>query len=349
MESTGAINGWVAGLPATELTLNFPGFLNHYCTYFDHRYAEQGLAMLASLASFEKKAVVWVLALTEECEAILKKISPPLVRVVPLRQLLAQQPALRKVRPKRGPVEFYFTASPVFVRSCLEKVPAGEILTKLDADLYFYESPALLHRLERNHSIIITPHRFSPPLQDRVLFGKFNVGWVSLRNDRIGRKCARDWEKQCLEWCHDYPEPHRYADQKYLDAWPNNYPKVKVLGHPGANLANWNVGEAGLSWDGRRVLVQGQPLVFYHFSGLRRLTKRVFDPQWSANALRPCAVLAHKVFPPYLKALQTAQTKIGGHALATGSLRYGEKAKGNHPPGFWKLLRRILRGDYFRV
>lgn len=323
--------------------------MNHYCTYFDHRYAEQGLAMLASLASFEKKAVVWVLALTEECEAILKKISPPLARVVPLRELLAQQPALRKVRPKRGPVEFYFTASPVFVRSCLEKVPAGQILTKLDADLYFYKSPALLHRLERNHSIIITPHRFSAPLQDRERFGKFNVGWVSLRNDRIGRKCAQDWENQCLEWCHDFPEPRRYADQKYLDAWPKKYPKVKVLGHPGANLANWNVGEVGLSWDGRRVLVQGQPLVFYHFSGLRRLTERIFDPQWSHTALRPCAVLVNKVFRPYLSALQKAKSQMGAPATATGSLRYGENTKGKPPLGFWKQLRRILRGDYLRI
>lgn len=323
--------------------------MNYYCTYFDHRYAEQGLAMLASLASLEKKAVVWVLALTEECEAILKKISPPLARVVPLRELLDQQPALRKVRSKRGPVEFYFTASPVFVRACLEKVPARQLLTKLDADLFFYESPAFLHRLERNHSIIITPHRFAAPLQDRVRFGMFNVGWVSLRNDRIGRKCAEDWEKQCLDWCHDRPEPRRFADQKYLDAWPKKYPKVKILSHPGANLANWNVREAGLSWDGRKVLVQGQPLVFYHFSGLRRLTERIFDPQWSHTAVRPGAVLVNKVFRPYLKALQKAQSQMGSPATATGSLRYGENGRSRHPVGFWKCLRRILRGDYLRV
>lgn len=349
MESTGAANGWLAGLPAPELTANFPFFLNHYCTYFDHRYAEQGLAMLASLASFEKKAVVWVLALTEECEAILKKITPPLVRVVPLRQLLAQKPALRKVRSKRRPVEFYFTVSPVFVRLCLGKVPAGQILTKLDADLFFYESPALLHRLERNHSIIITPHRFSIPLQDRERFGKFNVGWVSLRNDRIGRKCAQDWEKQCLEWCHDFPEPQRYADQKYLDAWPKKYPKVKVLGHPGANLANWNVREKGLSWDGRRVLVQGQPLVFYHFSGLRRLTNRVFDPQWAHTASRPSAVLVQRVFRPYLHTLQKTRKKLGTLPELTGSLRYGEDRKKIPPISFWKQFRRIVRGDYLRV
>jgi len=305
--------------------------------------------MLASLRSFEKSAVVWVLALSDECERILKRISLPLIRIVPLRELLVYQPALRKIRRKRGPVEFYFTASPAFARMCLKKVPAKQLLTKLDADLYFYESPSLIHRLGKNHSIIITPHRFSSTLQERERFGKFNVGWVSLRNDRVGRKCAQDWEKQCLEWCHDFPELHRYADQKYLDAWPKKYPQVRILENSGANLANWNVGEADLRWDGRRVLVNGKPLIFYHFSGLRRMTERIFDPQWGQTSLRPSGVLLRKVFHPYLQALQKTRKQIGILPTEFGSLRYGGEAKKVIPMGFWKRLRRILRGEYLRI
>ncbi|NDC80450.1 MAG: hypothetical protein EB090_04165 [Verrucomicrobia bacterium] len=322
--------------------------MSFFCTYFDHRYAEQGLAMISSLTRFEKKAVVWVLALTEECEALLLKMALPAIQVVPLRVLLKKRPALEKVRNRRGVVEFYFTANPVFVRFCLEKIPTNQLLTKLDSDLYFYQSPRLIRKREEGHSVVITPHRFPARLRDRERFGKFNVGWVSIRNDRAGRACARDWERQCLDWCHDRPEPGRYADQKYLDAWPSRHQRVKVLKYPGANLASWNVGEADLSWDGSKVKVNGEPLVFYHFSGLRRMTDRVFDPQWSQNDLKPSRILVQRVYRPYLAALQAARKSIGVTGESAESLRYGETGKKTSPPGFWKRWRRVLRGDYLR-
>jgi hypothetical protein len=117
------------GITCAGTDANFPFFLNHYCTYFDHRYAEQGLAMISSLIRFEKKAVVWVLALTEECEALLQRVALPAIAVVPLRVLLKESPDLEKVRNRRSVVEFYFTANPVFVRFCLEKVPKNQLLT----------------------------------------------------------------------------------------------------------------------------------------------------------------------------------------------------------------------------
>ena len=320
--------------------------MSFFCTYFDHRYAEQGLAMISSLTRFEKKAVVWVLALTEECEALLHKIALPSIQVVPLPALLKKRPALEKVQNQRGPVEFYFTANPVFVRFCLEKIPKNQLLTKVDSDLYFYQSPRPVFERAQGHSVIITPHRFPAALRDRERYGKFNTGWVSLRNNRAGMACARDWEQQCLQWCHDRPEPKRYADQKYLDAWPKRHQGVRILKHPGANLANWNVGEADLVWDGAKVWVNGQPLLFYHFSGLHRLADRVFDPQWHQYDLKPSSILIHRVYRPYLSALQEARKSIGVTRESAESLRYGESGKKSNRPGFWKRWRRVLRGDY---
>jgi hypothetical protein len=337
------------GITCAGTDANFPFFLNHYCTYFDHRYAEQGLAMISSLIRFEKKAVVWVLALTEECEALLQRVALPAIAVVPLRVLLKESPDLEKVRNRRSVVEFYFTANPVFVRFCLEKIPKNQLLTKLDSDLYFYQSPRPVLERAQGHSVIITPHRFPDWLRHLERFGKFNTGWVSLRNDQAGMVCARDWEQQCLEWCHDRAEPQRYADQKYLDNWPTRHQNVCILDHPGGNLANWNVAGLDLHWDGTMVRVSGEPLVFYHFSGLRRLTSRVFDPQWSQFELKPSSVLIRQVYRPYLEALQAARKSIGFDTAPAVSLRYGDSATKLNRLSFWKRCRRVFRGDYLRV
>jgi hypothetical protein len=79
------------------------------------------------------------------------------------------------------------------------------------------------------------------------------------------------------------------------------------------------------------------------------MTERIFDPQWGQTSLRPSRVLLRKVFHPYLQALQKTRKQIGILPTEFGSLRYGGEAKKVIPMGFWKRLRRILRGEYLRI
>ena len=60
-------------------------------------------------------------------------------------------------------------------------------------------------------------------------FGKFNVGWLTFKNDEIAIKCLKNWGNNCINWCYDYVEDNKYADQKYLDDWPKDYENVKFF------------------------------------------------------------------------------------------------------------------------
>ena len=60
--------------------------------------------------------------------------------------------------------------------------------------------------------------------------------------------------QNCIKWCYQQLEDGKYADQKYLDAWPNEYHGVKILHNKGAT-AIWNIGNYKLKISEQNVLL----------------------------------------------------------------------------------------------
>src|SRR5262249_15057415 len=116
-------------------------------------------------------------------------------------------------------------------------------------------------------SIGIIEHRFPAALAAAVRYGRFNVGWVTFRNDTAGRRCLALWRDQCLDWCYDRLEAGRFAEPKYLDEWPSQFAELRVIEHRGANVAPWNLDTFEIARAKGGVQVGGQPLVFYHAHG----------------------------------------------------------------------------------
>jgi hypothetical protein len=245
--------------------------LNHYCTYFDSRYAVQGLALWLSLRRHDETAVLWVLGLDKAVVAALRQLAEPNLRVVSLAELETADPELVKVRAIRSWVEYVFTLSPCWPRFLLTRYPEIPLLTYVDADMAFFSSPAPLFDALGTASVLIVEHRFPPFLRDLSERGRFNVGVQCFRNDAPGRAVLADWRERCLDWCHDRVEPDRFADQKYLDAWPEKFPGVVICAHPGVNLAPWNWMNYHYRFPSGQIQVDGAPLVIFHFARFRIL------------------------------------------------------------------------------
>jgi hypothetical protein len=86
--------------------------MNHYCTYFDREFLPQGLALWRSMQAHDPAAVLWVLALDDFTADVLRRLGEPGLRVVPLAELEAGEPALAAAKTNRTRVEYYFTLSP---------------------------------------------------------------------------------------------------------------------------------------------------------------------------------------------------------------------------------------------
>ena len=286
--------------------------MTHYCTYFDGHYLTRGLALHDSLMRHGGEFELIVLCMDEAAASGLHQRALPCVRLLPLAELVAQYPALAAARGNRTNLEFYFTCTAWFMQHLLPSIPAGELLTYLDADLYFFASPQAVYDEIGAASVAITPHRFPASLSHLKYYGRFNVGWVSFRHDPTGLACAADWADKCAAWCFNRLEPERYADQKYLDAWEERFPGTVSLQHPGVNAAPWNVKDCTFAAGPAGPTVNGRPLVFYHFHALVHLGRQLYDPGLHRYDAVMSVGLREQVYLPYLRQLVSYESPAPG-------------------------------------
>lgn len=325
----------------------------HYCTYFDHRYLPLGLALHASLQCVGGDFTLWVLALDEEAAAFLEESALPSLRVVRMAQLEIFDPELKAVEGSRSRVEYYFTCSPCFPRYLMDVEGLSEV-TYLDSDLWFFDSPEIVFDELGDGSVAIIPHRFAGPAKrSHARHGHYNVGWLTFRNNADGRACLEWWRAKCIEWCYDKIEPTRYADQKYLDYFEDRFHGVRAISHPGANLAPWNVAGHVVTLDVSRVHVDGKPLIFFHFQGLRRVAPGTYDTNFISYGAHMTRALRHGVFEPYLRALQDAEAFVSSRLpAAVGAQNLRRAGLGQVRLGAsraWRTLRARMTGNLVSV
>ncbi len=248
----------------------------HYCTTFDRNYLLQGLTLWRSLRAVDADAVLWVLALDEVAATVLSDLREPNLKVVRVHDLEATYPGLSAARSSRSPVEFIFTLTPFLPRWLLQQHSAIEVLVQVDADMAFFADPSAIVTELGDGSVLLVEHGFPPHLQWMEERGRFNVGVQAYRNDAAAKACLWWWCERCLEWCFDRVEPGRYADQGYLTEMVDRFAGVRVCRHPGINLAPWNWMTHRYAFSPERLLVDGHPLVVFHFARFHPLGGRRF-------------------------------------------------------------------------
>src|ERR1041385_6614618 len=98
-----------------------------YCVYFDHNYVTQGVLTIRSLRRFDAETPIFVLALSNACELILRELALPNVSVILRTTLEEFYPELKTIKQTRKQIEYYFTLTPflphyVFKTTAVERV-----------------------------------------------------------------------------------------------------------------------------------------------------------------------------------------------------------------------------------
>jgi SAM-dependent methyltransferase len=324
-----------------------PRTVNEFCTLFDERYLPRGIVLYRSLERVCPEFRLRALCMDERTQRILESLDLPRLETIPLRELETADPNLLAVKDTRSVTEYCWTSTPALCLHALEREPALDAITYLDADLMFFADPTPLFDELDSGSVLLVPHRFTPELQSlEATSGTYNVQFMTFRRDDRALEALRWWRERCLEWCYAEYEDGKLGDQKYLDDWPDRFAGVRVLQHPGGGLAPWNAGNFALERRNGSITVDERPLVFYHYQSLQlyrrtRLLHRLglfrthhATPQLSwtwTTSYRLSPAEQQLVWNPYLRAVAGAIEEVravdsGYEAPAEDGLRLGLSA-----------------------
>jgi glycosyltransferase involved in cell wall biosynthesis len=179
-------------------------------------------------------------------------------------------------------MELNTAVKPFFIDWVYENSDVQNIIY-FDPDLFLYRRLTdVLTHLESGHSAVLTPHitvpipedNCSPSDHSMLQAGVFNLGFIATRRTDETRRFVKWWARQLETKSVSDVSNNLFTDQRWCDLAPCFLPNLKVLHHPGHNVAYWNLDQRSvLRNPSGDVEVNGEPLVFFHFSGFhpRRL------------------------------------------------------------------------------
>lgn len=145
----------------------------------------------------------------------------------------------------------------------------------IDPDILFYrEIDRILNKLD-SYDVLLTPHMLAPyndekkPTEiDIMMAGTYNLGFLAIKNTENTLNMVRWWQERLYEFGFSDIKNGMFTDQKWMDLTPSLYDKVFIFKDPGHNVAYWNMHERNIETINGEWFVNGEPLVFFHFSGL---------------------------------------------------------------------------------
>ncbi|MGQ0512036.1 MAG: hypothetical protein ACT4P9_15655 [Betaproteobacteria bacterium] len=313
---------------------------NVYCTIFDGGYLAAALALRQSLLEASPHARAALVCTDPVALETLRAMQLPRTILVPYEAIATQ--ALDRMRGERNRGEFSWTLKPYALLHLAREFPEAAWLVYVDADMMFFGDPDLaLPAADRHY--VITPHRFHPSFTRYArTAGLHNAGYVAMRGTPEGLRAIEWWRDRCFESCSAVPTVDTYADQLYLDRLPQLFPYGEASAHPGLNAAPWNIERYDVSAGARgEVLLDGVPLLLYHFQALRVLNSWLVDLY--AGDRRLSQPVRDLVYQPYLARLGAAwramhETSGAGAAAVPSRLR--------SPLDWLRLARGVLMGRH---
>ena len=300
----------------------------YFTTFFDKNYLSRGLVLYNSLKANCGDFQFYVLCLDTFTLDYFrsKQADYPNVVCLSLEELERADEDLIACKQGRNTIEYYFTLSPCLPLFVLKKYNTPHICS-LDADIMFFSSPARIFKLLDSYSVLVTPHYFSKALleEDRIKYGRNNVSFQVFKNNPTGLACLEKWRTDCIDWCYDYYEEgvqNRYADQKYLDKWPELFlGQVYESNINGAGVAVWNIDNYKFSRRDGQLMANDEPLVFYHYHNFKIINDKIAHNSFDAYKVKNrSGLLINSIYKDYWYKLEAANSELkitGDHSKRT--------------------------------
>ena len=172
-------------------------------------------------------------------------------------------------------MEFNTAVKPFFMDWLISKRGFEEVVY-LDPDIeLFAEMKPVFAALEKGADFAITPHITKPAefaeFPDDIGImkaGIYNLGFMALNNSLEAQSFLQWWCRRLRYQCINQQDCGIFVDQKFVDLLPAFHDNVAILRDRTLNVAYWNLDQRKLTYKNNQWFVDGEPLVFFHFSGI---------------------------------------------------------------------------------
>jgi len=159
----------------------------------------------------------------------------------------------------------------------------------LDPDIRLFAPMQQVHdALAGGASCVLTPHIRLPLPEDDALLeldlmrsGTFNLGFAAFANTPEARTFLKWWKGKLRTHCRVDLQNGLFVDQRFVDFAPSFLEHLTVLRDPGYNVAYWNLANRPVQKTAAGWTAAGNPLVFFHFSGVTPGAPDVFSKHQS--------------------------------------------------------------------
>lgn len=275
-----------------------------FVTYFSKEFMIQGTVAIESFVKFHRESSGFVICLDSTTSFYLKsKNYPQRITIIDLEELSKINSIFRDFMNSRTYLESIISIKPHIIEEFLGKVDEDTYMVYFDADLFFFNSMLNLEEFMVGFEVLLSEHLFPIKMKESIKFGRFNGGLIIFRNSKISKDLLGRWRDLCTEWCKLELLENRFADQKYLDRFPENG-GVTALGHPGMNNGQYYFQDKRnfeLLIRQRRIKLEGVPIICFHFHGIRILSKGVITGFNRYGRPKSYLWVLYGIYLPYIK------------------------------------------------
>lgn len=195
---------------------------------------------------------------------------------------------------KHSVVEMCTGVKPIAFQEIIRRYNCKKVIY-LDPDIVvFNRLDSILGKLD-NYSILLTPHQTKPEEYNEAVvdneicslkYGVYNLGFIAIRNSGEGRRFLDWWSKRCLDFCYDDIPEGLFTDQRWIDLAPVFFTDLYILREPIYNVSTWNLTQRVAKGSLKKgILINGEPLGFYHFSGIDSGMQEIMLNKYASSSL----------------------------------------------------------------
>lgn len=197
--------------------------------------------------------------------------------LIELNELKDNIPDFGKFCFKYNILELNTAVKPYFLDFLFKKFLPKK-LAYFDPDILITAGLEQISSILDKYSFVLTPHLtapiedgFKPGELDILHAGAYNLGFIAFSHNEKVDSFLSWWQRRLQNQCVVSFQKALFVDQKWVELLPGFFDDVFILREPGYNVAYWNYHCRDVRKDGDKVLVNGKPSYFFHFSG--------FDPE----------------------------------------------------------------------